>query len=152
MAAARACIGGLTHHRPTLSGGNTMKLHLKTSAAVLVAAASCVAISAPAQANSADKVRTGSCTGTSDWKLKVGPEDGRLEVEGQVDSNRVGQTWTWRIVHNGSVSATGTRTTLAPSGSFTVRRTVLNRAGTDSIVWRADNVRSGETCRGTLSF
>lgn len=129
-----------------------MKLHLKTSAAVLVAAASCVAISAPAQANSTDKVRTGSCTGTSDWKLKVGPEDGRLEVEGQVDSNRVGQTWTWRIVHNGSVSATGTRTTLAPSGSFTVRRTVLNRAGTDSIVWRADNVRSGETCRGTLSF
>jgi hypothetical protein len=129
-----------------------MKLNLKTSAAILVAAASCVAISAPAQAKGTDQVRTGSCTGTSDWKLKVGPEDGRLEVEGQVDSNRVGQTWTWRIVHNGSVSATGTRTTLAPSGSFTVRRTVLNRAGTDSIVWRADNVRSGETCRGTLSF
>lgn len=129
-----------------------MKLHLKTSAAILVAAASCVAISAPAQARGTDQVRTGSCTGTSDWKLKVGPEDGRLGVEGQVDSNRVGQTWTWRIVHNGSVSATGTRTTLAPSGSFTVRRTVLNRAGTDSIVWRADNVRSGETCRGTLSF
>jgi hypothetical protein len=129
-----------------------MKLHLKTGTAVLAAAVSCVALAAPAQANSADKVRTGACSGTTDWKLKVGPEDGRLEVEGQVDSNRVGQTWTWRIVHNGSVSATGTRTTLAPSGSFTVRRTMLNRAGMDSFIWRADNVHNGEVCRGTLSF
>jgi hypothetical protein len=129
-----------------------MKSHLKSTTAVLVAVASCVAMSAPAHAKGTDKVRTGSCSGTSDWKLKVGPEDGRLEVEGQVDSTRIGQTWTWRIKHNGSVSATGTRTTLAPSGSFTVRRTVLNRAGTDYIVWRADNVRNGEVCRGTLSF
>jgi hypothetical protein len=129
-----------------------MNLHLKSSTAVLVAAVSCMALSAPAQANDADKIRVGSCTGTSDWKLKVGPEDGRLEVEGQVDSTRIGQTWTWRIKHNGYVSATGTRTTLAPSGSFTVRRTVLNRAGTDYFVWRADNVRNGEVCRGTLSF
>src|SRR4051794_2558787 len=129
-----------------------MKLNLKTSAAILVAAASCVAVSAPAQAKGTDQIRSSVCSGTSHWKLKVGPEDGRLEVEGQVDSNRVGQTWTWRIVHNGSVSATGTRTTLAPSGSFTVRRTVLNRAGTDTITFRAQNTRSGEVCRGTVYF
>jgi hypothetical protein len=129
-----------------------MNLHLKATTAALVAVASCVAVSAPAQANDRDKIRVGSCSGTTDWKLKVGPDDGRLEVEGQVDSTRVGQTWTWRIVHNGSVSATGTRTTLAPSGAFTVRRTVLNRAGVDSIIFRADNTRNGEVCRGTLSF
>ena len=125
---------------------------LKGSTAALVAVASCVTVTAPAQANDSDKVRVGSCTGTTDWKLKVGPEDGRLEVEGQIDSNRIGQTWNWRIVHNGSLSASGTRTTLAPSGAFTVRRLVLNRAGSDSIVFRATNVRSGEVCRGALSY
>ena len=55
-------------------------------------------------------------------------------------------------MHNGSLSASGTRTTLAPSGAFTVRRLVLNRAGSDSIVFRATNVRSGEVCRGALSY
>ena len=129
-----------------------MKLHLKETTAVLVAVASCVAVSGPAQARGTDKVRVGSCTGSTDWKLKVGPDDGRLEVEGQVDSNRAGQVWTWRIMHNGSVSASGRSTTAAPSGSFTVRRTVLNRAGTDAIVFRAANTRSGEVCRGTLNF
>ena len=129
-----------------------MKLHITGATAALVAVASCLAVSAPAQASGSDKVRVGSCTGATDWKLKVGLDDGRLEVEGQVDSNRVGQTWNWRMYHNGSLSAYGTRTTLAPSGSFTVRRTMLNRAGTDGIVFRAVNPRSGEVCRGTLSF
>jgi hypothetical protein len=130
-----------------------MKLQLAGTTAAIVAVASCLAISAaPAQANDRDKIRVGSCTGTTDWKVKVGPDDGRLEVEGQVDSNRAGQTWSWRIVHNGSISASGTRTTLAPSGSFTVRRTVLNRLGTDTITFRAQNTRSGEVCRGTVYF
>src|SRR3954469_25930119 len=110
-----------------------MKLNLKTSAAILVAAASCLAVSAPAQAKGTDQIRSNSCSGTSNWKLKVGPEDGRLEVEGQAARTRLGLSWTGLIVHTGSVSAKGTRTPLAPSGSFTVRRTVLNRVDVDSI-------------------
>ena len=84
------------------------------------------------------------------WKLKVGPEDGRLEVEGEVDSNRNGQTWRWSILHNGSLSASGTRTTRAPSGSFEVRRTVVNLRGTDTLTFRARNPRTGEQCRGIV--
>jgi hypothetical protein len=129
-----------------------MKLQLAGITAVLVAVASCMAMSAPAQANDRDKIRAGSCTGSTDWKLKVGPEDGRLEVEGQIDSTRIWQKWNWQIKHNGSLSAYGTRYTAAPSGAFTVRRTVLNRAGTDTIVFRATNPRSGEACRGTVYF
>ena len=75
--------------------------------------ASVIAMSAatvvPAQANDADVIRRGNCSGATDWKLKASPEDGRIEVEGEVDSNRNGQTWTWRIRHNGGVAATRAR-------------------------------------------
>jgi len=106
----------------------------------------------PALANDADVIRRGSCSGSADWKLKASPENGRIEVEGEVDSNVNGQTWRWRILHNGAVSARGTATTTAPSGSFEVRRLVVNAAGTDSIGWRARDVASGQTCRGHLQF
>jgi hypothetical protein len=69
-----------------------------------------------------------------------------------VDSNRVGQTWHWRLVHNGSTSASGVRKTTAPSGSFEVRRLMVNRAGTDTIRLRASNAHSGERCVGTVRF
>ncbi len=118
--------------------------------------ASVIAMSAatvvPAQANDADVIRRGNCSGATDWKLKASPEDGRIEVEGEVDSNRKGQVWSWRIRHNGSVTARGRATTHAPSGSFEVRRLLVNVKGTDTIGWRARNVRSGEVCRGRLRF
>jgi len=102
--------------------------------------------------NGDDRVRRGSCSGSTDWKVKVGPEDGRLEVEAEVDSNRAGQTWRWRLLHDGSLSAGGVRTTGGRSGSFEVRRTTVNRRGTDSFVFRARNPRTGELCVGTVNY
>ena len=106
----------------------------------------------PAQANEDDVIRRGSCSGASDWKLKASPENGRIEVEGEVDSNINGQTWRWRILHNGEVSARGSKETVAPSGSFEVRRTVLDLSGDDRIGWRARNPNTGEVCRGNLTY
>jgi len=122
-------------------------------AVAVVATASLVAVAAPAQAKGGDDiVRRGNCAASTDWKLKVGTDDGRLEVEGEIDSNRNGQSWNWLIRHNRTVAARGTRTTVAPSGSFEVRRLLPNRPGADAIVFRATNPRTGEVCRGTLSF
>lgn len=106
----------------------------------------------PAHASAADVVRRGSCSGSATWKLKASPENGRIEVEGEVDANRNGQTWRWRILHNGRVAARGTATTRPPSGSFEVRRLLVNTQGADSIGWRARNVATGQTCRGGLTF
>ena len=94
----------------------------------------------------------GTCSGSAHWKLKVKPDDGRLEVEGEVDANRNGQVWSWRILHDGYVSYRGTRTTRAPSGSFSVHRRVVDMAGTDLIGFRASNSATGQTCRGHLSY
>lgn len=122
---------------------------LTVGAAVLLAT---IGTASPASANDDDIERRGSCSGATDWKLKAGEEDGRIEVEAEVDSNRRNQTWRWRIVHNGSLSARGTATTRPPSGSFEVRRVIVDLAGTDVIRFRARNPRSGEVCRGTVNF
>ena len=106
----------------------------------------------PAQAGGREEIREGHCSGRSDWKLKVKTDNGRLEVEGEVDSNVNGQTWQWRILHDGGVSARGTATTSGPSGSFDVTRRLVNTSGDDRIGWRARNPNSGETCRGALTF
>src|SRR3954452_15959155 len=75
----------------------------------------------PASASGGGGVRThGGCGGPAVWTLKATPDDGRIEVEAEVDSNRSGQVWSWVLKHNGSVSARGTGTTRGTSGSFTV--------------------------------
>jgi hypothetical protein len=96
--------------------------------------------------------RQGQCSGSAHWKLKAKPDDGRLKIEAEVDSNRNGQVWSWRILHDGYVSYPGTRTTRAPSGSFSVERRVVNMSGPDSIGFRAKSHASGQICRGHLSY
>lgn len=126
---------------------------IASTAAALVGSLALVGAALPAEAkSSADVVARGSCTGASDWKLKASPENGRIEVEGEVDSNVNGQVWRWRLLHDGVVSATGLRTTQAPSGSFTVRRLMVDLPGGDRIAWRARNLKTGELCRGSLTF
>jgi hypothetical protein len=119
----------------------------------VVTSASLMALAAPAHAKGGDDVeRRGSCTGASEWKVKVGPEDGGLEVEAEVDTNRVGQSWRWQLVHNGTASVTRTAVTKAPSGSFEVRRALANLGGTDTVTFRATNPSSGERCVGRVLF
>ncbi len=131
-----------------------MKTSKSRTAAALMALGLLAGATTPALASGGgnDVIRSGGCSGHSTWKLKAKPDNGRLEVEGEVDSNRNGQTWRWRILHNGNVSAHGVATTTAPSGSFSVARRLVNAAGTDHIGWRAVNRATGETCRGGLSI
>jgi hypothetical protein len=92
----------------------------------------------------------GSCTGNSTSKLKAKTDDGRLEVEFEVDQNRSGVDWRVKLRQNGDLVANTTRTTGGRSGSFSLERKVANQAGTDR--FRAVARRGGETCRATLSY
>jgi len=111
-----------------------------------------VALATSATAKAGDVIRRGSCSGASAWKLKLSPENGQIEVEFEVDSNRAGQTWTVRIRQNGVLIFSGSRVTQPPSGSFTVRRLAQNHAGTDAFRARAVNTSSGEICLGSASI
>jgi len=95
-------------------------------------------------------IKTGTCSDGARWKLKVKTDDGRLEVEGEVDSNQSGQAWAWKIKDNGAVVAKGSSTTGGRSGSFEVERKIADKAGTDQVTFRASH--AGEVCSGSIAF
>ena len=97
-------------------------------------------------------IKTGPCSGASDWKLKMQREDGKLEVEFEVDQNVNGDRWRVVLRHNGVKFADVIRRTKPPSGSFEVRRLVNNAPGDDVIRGRARNLRTDEVCRGRAVF
>jgi hypothetical protein len=99
-----------------------------------------------------DVITRGSCSGRTDWKLKVKPDDGGLELEFEVDSNVNGQSWNVRIKQNGDRIFSGTRVTQGPSGSFELTRRPNDSVGTDRFVARATNPSTGETCVGQISI
>jgi hypothetical protein len=110
-------------------------------------------VAAPAaQAKEGDVIRRGSCSGRSDWKLKLSPQDGRIEAEFEVDQNVSGERWRVRIRHEGELAFRGRRTTRGASGSFEVRIVEPDRSGADRFVARARNLSSGEVCRGSATF
>ena len=97
-----------------------------------------------------DVIRRGGCSANSTWKLKLSPENGRTEVEFEVDQNRNGETWRVVLKRNGERFFAGARTTSAPSGSFELRQVVPQSSG--DFVARARNLRTDEVCRGSASM
>ena len=105
-----------------------------------------LSLAGTAEAKSGDVQAAGSCTRASTSKIKLKPDNGRIETEFEVDQNRVGQRWNVTLSDNGVVVTRTAATTTAPSGSFEVRRLLANRAGVDHIVARASNPATGESC------
>lgn len=110
-----------------------------------------VPLSATATANDADVKRAGTCSGNSSAKIKLSPEDGRIETEFEVDQNRNGVTWRVVLRRDGAVAARAQATTRGPSGSFELRRLLADGQGTDSVSARAVSP-SGEVCTAQASI
>lgn len=111
-----------------------------------------VAAASPASAKGKARVvqSSGVCSNGAHWKLKAKADDSRLEVEFEVDTNRNGQRWAVKLRDNGATVYSGTRTTGAPSGSFSLERLIANRAGADVIT--ATATRGSATCRGKITY
>ena len=121
---------------------------------LVAACAVCAAALVGAQATSAkdgDVLVRGTCTKASASKLKLSEEDGRIEVEFEVDQNRNGVRWTVVLRRPSTVLLRTTRVTRAPSGSFELRRVVADLVGRDRVSVRATSP-SGEVCRATAAF
>jgi hypothetical protein len=115
-----------------------------------LAALALLALGSPAFAKDGDVLVRGTCTAKSASKLKLSAENGRIEVEFEVDQNRNGVPWTVVLTRNGVRVAQLTRVTKAPSGSFEARKLIASRAGADVV--KATAHRSGETCSARASF
>ena len=114
--------------------------------ATAIAATAALAAVPAASAKDGDVRIAGRCTGATTSKLKLSEEDGRVEVEFEVDQNRNGVAWNVVLRRNGAVVRRAVRVTRAPSGSFELRTV----AGHGTFV--ATATRRGETCTARGSF
>ena len=128
------------------------RMLLLLSVVIVAMGTAFVAAAGSAASGGPEVIRRGGCSGASDWKLKLKPEDGGIEVEFEVDQNKSGQKWRVVLRHNGVRFFDRIRKTKPPSGSFEVRRVVANRAGEDTIRARARNKKTGEVCKGRATF
>jgi len=93
---------------------------------------------------------SGTCTNGGHFNLKAKHDDGAIEMEYGVDSNRAGQVWAVRITDNGAVVVSRHATTTGASGSFTIRKVIANRPGPDKIHARA--AFGNHTCGGAVTL
>lgn len=124
---------------------------IRTARILILAGALALTVTGAAPASAA-VIRSGSCSANSGWTLKLSHENGRIEVEFEVDSHVNGKTWHVQIRENDSLIFSGDRVTQAPDGSFEVRKLAPETSGTDSFRARAVNAATGETCLGKASI
>ena len=99
-----------------------------------------------------ERIKRTGCIQASSSKLKVKTDDGRLEVEFEVDQNRSGDKWKVRLRNDGKAFFRGKRTTRGASGSFSVERKTSNGPGKDLISGKTRNLRTSEVCRTKINF
>jgi hypothetical protein len=128
----------------------TRILATATTAVGLVAPLLVAAAPASAQGGGGGVAAHGACTNGGTFALKAKHDDGRIEVEYEVDTNVAGQVWAVRIRDNGVLVVARNATTVAPSGSFTVAKRIANRTGTDTI--RAHATFKAHTCGGKVTL
>lgn len=97
-------------------------------------------------------VKAGTCSAHSTSKLKAKLDNGRIETDFEVDQNVVGRNWRVTLYQNGGSVFSGISTTVAPSGSFELRRFLVNAPGTDRIVALGRDLVTGETCIAGLTI
>lgn len=102
-----------------------------------------------ALAKDGDVIKEGNCSGGADWKLKLSEENGKIEVEYEIDQNKVGQKWRVTLKHDGERFYRQVKETKGASGSFEVRQVEPNRSGDDRFVGKAVNLSSDEECKGS---
>jgi hypothetical protein len=94
----------------------------------------------------------GSCTLSSTAKLKLKLDDGRVEVEFEVDENRNGSLWGVVLKRNGTRVLGRAAKTHRPSGSFEVRALIARGTPRTKVAAVARRAATGEICRATATL
>lgn len=102
-------------------------------------------LSAGADDGPDDVRRTGTCSRSSEFRLRLRSDDDVIRVEFEIESNRRGARWAVILLHERRIVFRGNLRT-DDGGSVELRRFVPNWFGADSFVVRATGPRS-ETCR-----
>ncbi len=135
---------------------------LRTARILVLGAAACTVAIAPAAASARhgdgggakrpEQRVAGSRTARSSATPTAEPDDGRLDVEFEVDQRRNGVPWRVRIRRDGRLVVAARATTRARRAApFSVERRIADPPGRDRVVARATSP-SGEVCRAALTI
>ena len=94
----------------------------------------------------------GTCTDAGRAKLTLKPDDGRVEVEFEVDENRNGSRWGVTLKRNGVRVLSRSAVTRAPSGSFSVETRIAPGSPRTTLTAVARRAATGEVCRATATL
>jgi hypothetical protein len=128
-------------------------LRFRLLACVLAAMAALAGVSA-SRANDGERreVRIeGRCSASSDFRLRVRREDGRLRIEFRVEADRASGIWSVVIVHERRLVFHRTVRPVRGGTELDLRRTIRDWPGTNTIVVRA-STPTGESCRATATL
>jgi len=119
----------------------------RTAGAASLVLGLALAVGGPATAQhvSPNKTVHGTCTADSSLKLKVKAHKDTITVRAKVKSDPAGELWAWTITDNAVPAATGENTTNR-QGNFSVRESIPNQEGSDTINFTAVDTVTGETC------
>jgi hypothetical protein len=120
-----------------------------TAGALTIVAGATLATAGPTSAVEVEREKHGVCTNNSRWELQLERENGRIEIDLEVDTPKAGKTWTVKLRHDGVLFTKVTRVTDA-EGEFEVDRLRNDHPGEDKIFFKAVNQGSGEACKGSL--
>ena len=105
-----------------------------------------VALGLPAQAKDGSTAQShGTCSATSTYKLVASGHKDSITVKAKVKTDVGGELWSFTVADNGSEVAAGDATT-SKNGKLTVRQSIPNLDGADTIDFTATDSVTGETC------
>lgn len=117
-----------------------------------IALSASVALGLPAQADDGGSGSTkGTCTGSSSIKVKVTSHKDMLVVSAKIKGGQKGDDITYVISDNGTPVATGDQTT-SKNGQTTIRESIPNLEGTDTIDFTATDSVTGEVCTAEFTY
>lgn len=124
---------------------------LTASVATLAAAAVVAGPVAVLTAGSASAAeREGRCDG-AEHQLEVEREDGRFEVDADIDDAAPGSRWKVVLKHDGRTYVSTTRTA-DRDGDVSVDRNRANTAGADTFTMTVNKVGTSGSCTHTIRF
>lgn len=124
-----------------------MRRSITATTGAALAALTLAGTAPAALAGDGDVERRARCSMGSLVTLDLSPEDGRVEIEIEVDENRAGSRWSVVANRNGRRVLSRTAVTRPPSGSFGVRRVVSRGGPRTRVVAVARRASTGEVCR-----
>ena len=134
----------------TLASMTASLRHLAVALALLALAAADAAAGTAREGREEVRV-AGRCGVGATAELKLKADDGRLELEFEVDLGRAGVRWRVALVHERRVVWKGYATTSGSSGSFEVRRRLPDLPGADTASARAWGP-GGISCRAAATL